>query len=85
MLSLTGWAQNVDDLDPDDALGMRRGASRMDGMDDMMTTPSIHITTTHLIVLAALILACYVFGKIWKGCIYLIIVIAVAFWFLLNS
>ena len=45
MLSLTGWAQNVDDLDPDDALGMRRGASRMDGMDDMMTTQTAMVTS----------------------------------------
>jgi hypothetical protein len=29
-----------------------------------------------------LILACYVFGKIWKGCSYLLIIIAALFYYL---
>ncbi|MBQ9667555.1 MAG: hypothetical protein IJV45_02240 [Prevotella sp.] len=51
----------------------------------MMDYQPLHFGMTEIMVVVLLLLACYVFGKIWKGCSYLILLIAAAFYFLLNS
>ena len=83
LLTMATWGQDYDD-DLDNASG-RRGVDELDGMDGMMDYRPIRFDTEDIIVVVALLLACYVFGKIWKGCSYLIIVIAAAFYFLLHS
>lgn len=84
LLALATWAQDYDDDDLDGVSG-RRGMDDLEGMDDMMSYRPIRFDTEDIIIVVALLLACYVFGKIWKGCSYLIIVIAAAFYFLLHS
>ena len=84
LLTMATWGQDYDDDDLDGGSG-RRGVDELDGMDGMMDYRPIRFDTEDIIVVVALLLACYVFGKIWKGCSYLIIVIAAAFYFLLHS
>lgn len=84
LLTMATWGQDYDDTDLDGGSG-RRGVDELDGMDGMMDYRPIRFDTEDIIVVVALLLACYVFGKIWKGCSYLIIVIAAAFYFLLHS
>lgn len=84
LLAMATWAQDYDDDDLDGGSG-RRGVDELDGMDGMMGYRPIRFDTEDIIIVVALLLACYVFGKIWKGCSYLIIVIAAAFYFLLHS
>ena len=42
------------------------------------------ISISDVIMLAALILVCYVFGKIWKGCTYLIILVAALLYYMTH-
>ena len=84
LLAMATWGQDYDDDDLDGGSG-RRGVDELDGMDGVMAYRPSRFDTEDIIVVVALLLACYVFGKIWKGCSYLIIVIAAAFYFLLHS
>ena len=82
---LTGLSLRAQELDDDDMGGGRRGADDFDGLEGMMDYQPLHFGMTEIMVVVLLLLACYVFGKIWKGCSYLILLIAAAFYFLLNS
>ena len=44
-----------------------------------------HFTTFDVVMFIVILVACYVYGKIWKGCTYLILVLAALFYFLLKS
>lgn len=86
-LSLQAWAQDSDDIDIDtDGTGRSQKTSDdMDSMSDAVEMmPSIHITFSDVLWVAFIILACYVFGKIWKGCTYLIIIVAGILYYLLR-
>ena len=39
-------------------------------------TSNLHITFDDVIMVVLLLVACYVFGKIWKGCSYLLLILA---------
>lgn len=52
-------------------------------LEDYMDYPPIHIRFSDIMMLILVAFLCYVFGKIWKGCSYLIILIAVLFYFML--
>lgn len=41
----------------------------------------IHITFSDVLTVVFVIICCYVFGKIWKGCTYLIILLAVLYYY----
>ncbi len=82
IVAISAWGQDVDE---GDVRRRRDDMTDMDGMDMMMDYTPVHISFSDIVVVLFLILACYVFGKIWKGCSYLIILIAVAFYFLLHS
>ena len=44
----------------------------------------IHITFSDVLTLIFILVVCYVFGKIWKGCSYLIILLAAVFYFITH-
>lgn len=77
---LQSWAQaNVEN---DDMTGRRQIDSSEESIDDLLEYQQININITDVITILLVILACYVFGKIWRGCSYLIIVLATIFYYL---
>ena len=77
---LQSWAQ--DNVENDDMTGRRQIDSSEESIDDLLEYQQIDINITDVITILLVILACYVFGKIWRGCSYLIIVIAAIFYYL---
>ncbi len=77
------FAQDEDDEDLD--IGGRRNIEDMMPLEDYMDItdyPQIHIRFSDVMMVILVVFSCYVFGKIWKGCSYLIILIAVLFYFM---
>ena len=67
--------------DDDDIIAVGRDRySDMDDISDLIINHHYHITFSDIMIVILVIAACYVFGKIWKGCSYLIIVLAVVFY-----
>jgi Ca2+-dependent lipid-binding protein len=62
--------------------GRRQIDSSEDSIDEYLEYQQININITDVITILLVILACFVFGKIWRGCSYLIIVIAAIFYYL---
>ena len=77
---LQSWAQ--DNVENDDMTGRRQIDSSEESIDDLLEYHQINITLTDVVNILLVILACYVFGKIWRGCSYLIIVLAAIFYYL---
>lgn len=77
---LQSWAQ--DNVENDDMTGRRQIDSSEESIDDLLEYQQININITDVITILLVILACYVFGKIWRGCSYLIIVLAAIFYYL---
>lgn len=77
---LQSWAQ--DNVENDDMTGRRQIDSSEESIDDLLEYQQIDINISDVIAILLVILACYVFGKIWRGCSYLIIVIAAIFYYL---
>ncbi len=60
-----------------------------EGLEDLDDTPislwdsmASNVTVELIIWLIVLVIACYVFGKIWKGCSYLLILYAAIMYFI---
>ncbi len=80
---LRSFAQDEDD--EDFIGGGRRNTEDMMSLEDYMDItdyPLIHIRFSDVMMVILVVFSCYVFGKIWKGCSYLIILIAVLFYFM---
>lgn len=73
------WAQDDGD---DPIIGRRGGASDIETGEGFVDYQPIRFGITDVILVILLVVACYVFGKIWKGCSYLIIVAAALFYYL---
>jgi hypothetical protein len=56
----------------------------MEEMNGMMSYHAFRIGTKDVIMVILLITACYVFGKIWRGCTYLILLLAAMFYYMLH-
>lgn len=52
--------------------------------EDYMDYQSIQIRFSDILMVILVVFSCYVFGKIWKGCSYLIILVAVLFYFFMR-
>lgn len=79
------FAQDEDDEDLD--IGGRRNTEDMMSLEDYMDItdyPQIHIRFSDILMVILVVFSCYVFRKIWKGCSYLIILVAVLFYFLIR-
>jgi len=77
---LSIWAQDDDDLSE----LVRKGTDDLTNMEEMVDYRPFHIRFSDILMVILLVAACYVFGKIWKGCIYLIIAVAVLFYFMTH-
>ncbi|UKK53761.1 hypothetical protein [Prevotella sp. E2-28] len=76
-LRLQLWAQ--DDSDENFASSTRREKNEMldlEEMQEMVDSVPIHITLSDVLTIIFLVVCCYVFGKIWKGCTYIILILA---------
>lgn len=76
--SVMTLGQEIDDTDTDGGQG-QRGSYDYFEMDDTMDYSPIHFGIDDIVMVVLLLLCCYVFGKIWKGCSYLILLLAAAY------
>jgi hypothetical protein len=74
------WAQEDDDSYD----GRSRGSDVTDVFDagEMADYQTMHFSASDIILIVLLIVACYFFGKIWKGCTYLLLVFAALLYYL---
>jgi len=79
---LRGFAQVGDD-DMDSRQGPRR-VMDPEEMEGMMDNSPLHFTITDVLMVVLVLGACYVFGKIWKGCSYIILLFAAIFYYMLH-
>ena len=77
------WAQDDDDdFLPDFSRGRNNTDNPFDMDEAMGNYPSFHIRLSDVIWIVVLIVSCYFFRKIWKGCSYLLIAFAVLMYFM---
>lgn len=63
----------------------RRGMDEVEGMDEMMDgVEGFNLTFSDILMVILLVVACYIFGKIWKGCSYLLVLVAVILYFMIH-
>jgi len=76
-ISMRSYAQ-IDDMDDNIETG-RRGYEAEDdlnGVDGYLDYQPIRFGIDDVLTVVLLLVACYVFGKIWKGCSYLLLIFA---------
>ena len=79
IMSLTAHAQYGEEVNP---LGKRKDDDfKMEDAVDVGYMP-IHIGFSDIFMVVCLLIACYVFGKIWKGCSYLLLILAALLYYL---
>jgi len=85
VLRLRAVAQTGDDEDDMTPLPGKGGGGKdtgeFDMLEDMEFTP-VRITFDDVLTVVVLLVVCYVFGKIWKGCSYLILILAGIFYYM---
>ncbi len=76
------WAQD----DDNDYMGSTSRSRDVDAFDSegMMEYQPIHFRMSDIIMVVLLLIACYVFGKIWKGCSYLLLAFAALMYYMLR-
>ena len=79
--ALITWAQEFDDIDLNQG---RRAADEFDSMGALPDYSPIRFGIDDVVLVVLLLVACYVFGKIWKGCSYLLLIVAALFYYLLR-
>ena len=77
------WLQGFAQSDDDDFAPVRR-KDEMDGdeLEQMIDYVPVRFTTKDVLTVVLLLVTCYVFGKIWKGCSYLILILAAIFYYM---
>ncbi len=73
--------EDEDILQPD----RRRDVEDVESLEDYMNYQPIHFSFYDVLMVMLLLLACYIFGKIWKGCSYLLLIVAAIFFYLTHS
>ena len=84
VLFLRSHAQTID---IDGQARGRRGRDaqeELDGMDSYMDYQPLRFGIDDVIMVVLLLVACYVFGKIWKGCSYLLLIFAALVYYLTH-
>ena len=78
LIHLKAFAQSDDDetLDPMPGKGGKVSGGDSDIMDGYMDYQPIRFDLDDVVMVVLLLVACYVFGKIWKGCSYLLLILA---------
>lgn len=80
---LRAFAQEEED-DDDFSIMRRQDPDDMMSLEDYMDYQPIHIRFSDVMTILFILILCYVFGKIWKGCSYLILLLAVLFYFFIR-
>lgn len=80
---LRSFAQDDDDEEDIDII-RHRHADDMQSIQDYMDYQPIHIRFSDVMMILLILVLCYVFGKIWKGCSYLILIITILFYFYMH-
>lgn len=75
------WAQ---DDDEEYGSSPRRGDSPDFFDEDLIDYQPITFRLSDIIIVVLLLIACYVFGKIWKGCSYLLLAFAALMYYMLR-
>jgi len=83
-VSLATWGQDVDDIDLNELPNRSGKGDDAIDMEDMLDYSPMHISFSDIITVVGLLVLCYVFGKIWKGCSYLIIILAIVFYLMTH-
>jgi hypothetical protein len=65
LLHLQMWAQDDDYMA---SRGRMSPEELSEGMEGMMEYSPVHIRFSDIIMVVFILVCCYVFGKIWKGC-----------------
>ncbi len=82
---LQALAQSGRDYYDDDSDRGRRGMEELQEMDGMMEgVEGFNISFLDILMVVLLVAACYIFGKIWKGCSYLLVLVAVILYFMIH-
>lgn len=87
LCSLVSWAGVSASKEEDDELyePRRRAIDELvNPMEEIEDFQSLDVSISLIIWVIVLIIACYVFGKIWKGCTYLLILFAAVIYFLTH-
>ena len=84
LFHLRTWAQEELGIDRPTSTRKDDELTGLSGFDDMVDYRPIHIRMSDILLVIFLIVCCYVFGKIWKGCIYLILAFAAFMYFFVR-
>ena len=84
VLFLRSHAQTIDIDDQARGRRGRDGQEELDGMDSYMDYQPLRFGIDDVIMVVLLLVACYVFGKIWKGCSYLLLIFAALVYYLTH-
>ena len=83
VFSISLMGQDMDDVELDGGLNRRKGDD-MESLSEVMEYQGMHFSLSDVVMVVFLLVACYVFGKIWKGCSYLLLALAAVFYYLLR-
>ena len=84
LFHLRTWAQEELGIDQPTSTRKDDELTGLSGFDDMVDYRPIHIRMSDILLVIFLIVCCYVFGKIWKGCIYIILAFAAFMYFFVR-
>ncbi len=79
IIRLQLWAQN--EGENGSSFSHRDDTGEMIYTEEMLDYQPFHIRFSDIMMVVLLIVCCYVFGKIWTGCTYLILVFAAFMYF----
>ncbi len=84
VLSVRSHAQMIDFENQGRGRRGRDAQDELDGMDNYMDYQPLRFGIDDVIMVVLLLVACYVFGKIWKGCSYLLLIFAALTYYLTH-
>lgn len=85
LLTAVNWLRSfAQDDDDDELFDFRRTNADEFPMDNLMDYRPFHIRFSDIVTCIIIVAACYVFGKIWKGCTYMIIALVFIYYFVIR-
>jgi len=83
-VSMATWGQEYDDIDLNELSNRSGKGDEAIEMEEFIDYSPMHISFSDIIIVVGLLALCYIFGKIWKGCSYLIIILAIIFYLMTH-
>ncbi len=71
-----------DDFDDTSLFSAEKDSEGAEPFNDLVNYQPLNFDFYDLLLVILLLLSCYVFGKIWKGCSYLLLAVAALFFYL---